>query len=61
MYPDGMRRENNTKALGEIQVTHGDIKVAQWKHGSIRTKIKIDGIEPCIHISLGWMDDRAWY
>ena len=42
MDPDGMRRVNNMEALGEIQGTHGDIRVAQQQHGSRRTIIKIN-------------------
>ena len=41
MDPDGMRRENNMEALGGIQGTHGDIRVAQRQHGSRRTRIEI--------------------
>ena len=32
MDPDGMRRENIMEALGEIQGTHEDIRVAQQQH-----------------------------
>ena len=38
---DGMKRENNMEELGEIQGTHGDIRVAHRQHGSKRTIIKI--------------------
>ena len=60
MDPDGMRRENNMEELGEIQGTHGDIRVASQQHGSRRTRIEIEMIGKWLDlISIshldGWM------
>ena len=42
MDQDGTTRENNMEALGGIQGTQGDIRVAQREHGSRRTRIEIE-------------------
>ena len=58
MDPDGMRRENNMEALGEIQGTHGYIRVAQRQHGSRQTIIKINMVGKKLDlISISHLDD----
>jgi hypothetical protein len=65
MDQHGTREATSMETHGGLKAMHRDIRLVQQRHGSQeKTRIEIEErpqLDPHVHISLGWMDARAWY